>query len=71
MKAQGTQIRSVTYDARTRRFEADVSWLDIRGSQRRFHVSAPGTPDQEHQRILTSLIAAARTPHRFAKGSDK
>lgn len=71
MKDQGTQIRSVVYDARTRRFEADVSFLDIRGMQRRYHVTAPGTPDLEHDRIVDSLLKAAKNPRRFAKGSKK
>jgi len=68
MKPQGTQVRSVVYDARARQFEADVSFLDIRGMQRRFHVTAPGHPDQEHRRIISALIQAARTP-RTLKGA--
>lgn len=69
MKPQGTQVRSVIYDARARRFEADVSFLDIRGMQRRFHVTAPGTPDQDHAHIISALIQATRTPHTLTEQS--
>jgi hypothetical protein len=70
MKPQGTQVRSVVYDARARQFEAEVSFLDVRGMQRRFHVTAPGTPDQDHARVLDALIRAAKTPRVF-KGAQQ
>ncbi|TYB86318.1 hypothetical protein [Oceaniovalibus sp. ACAM 378] len=69
MKQQGHQIRAVTYDALARQFEAEVSFIDVRGLQRKYHVTAPGTPDQAHEKILSSLLDAAKSPRKFGKGA--